>query len=238
MKRICFQEVKERMFINVDCDEDISHPMTQVGLVLYSAAMLGSADARTLWKFTGYSGALISAVAFNMQLNRLWVDGRYDCSAWFDGDQIVSDEEFWDHVGAACGELWFPGADRNLGIPVCKLLGTSRCIAVAFKERAGRLLVCPVPFRSSQCPYRRSLMLQLQTVQPRRPLQEAASFLRHTAQCECDTSAADAAASSCAHLRFRASSSSGVFANAKNLSGLSARHPAIMNLPTWFSVSS
>ena len=89
------------------------HPMDAVGIVLLSSAILGTANIETLVKFTGYSRRFISAIAFNMKNNNLWVDSQYgedQYGSWFSPDGSIDDKEFWDNVHIACGTMWNPGA--------------------------------------------------------------------------------------------------------------------------------
>lgn len=102
-------------------DLKAEHPMTGVGIVLLCAATLGTTDAKTLIEFTGCSEEFISAITFNMQNNRLWVHGRYDHSGWLSSDGSIDDKEFWDHIAAACGELWFPDVDTRLSVDTCAI---------------------------------------------------------------------------------------------------------------------
>lgn len=123
MSKIRLQDIKQLMYAEYgDSEEDVTHPMTQVGIVLLSAAVLDTTEAAALRKFTMCSRDVISAITFNMQNNGLWTNRGYDCSSWFNCGVIMSGEEFWNHIGAACGELWFPGADRNLAIDTCNLI--------------------------------------------------------------------------------------------------------------------
>ena len=69
-----------------DDNEKYEHPMTAVGLVLLSAAIISTTEATKLVLFTGYSRPFISAITFNMQNNQLWVGGRYDASTWLSLD--------------------------------------------------------------------------------------------------------------------------------------------------------
>ena len=96
--------------------------MTAVGIVLLAAAVLNTTDAETLQAFTGYNRDFISAIAANMENNKLWESGRYHCDPWFADAEVTDDYEFWDHISAACGELWYPGADCNIGVDAQALL--------------------------------------------------------------------------------------------------------------------
>jgi hypothetical protein len=79
------QQNMEVLYPDVEDDrkhEHYEHPMTAVGIVLLSAALLETVKASSLARFTLYSCHFISAINLNMQNNKLWVDGRYDSSAW------------------------------------------------------------------------------------------------------------------------------------------------------------
>lgn len=91
--------------IEDDCDD--KHPMTAVGVVLLAAAIMGTTDHNALIRFTGYSRDFISAITFNMQNNRLWVDGHYQSLDWLLPKGVINDDRFWEHVEIACGMLWF-----------------------------------------------------------------------------------------------------------------------------------
>jgi len=95
------------------------HPMTAVGIVLLSAAFLGTTAGRRLMAFTGYSGQFVSAIAFNMRNNRLWIDGRYEHSSWWLKNGTIGAEQLWEHIEMACGMLWMPEADTAVfGDPI------------------------------------------------------------------------------------------------------------------------
>ena len=104
-------------FPDVNDPPEDEHPMTAVGIVLISAIILGTTDIARLAKFTGYSENFISAIAFNMIQNKLWVQGMYDhsqCSRWYAPDGVISDESvFWEHIDMACGNLWMPGVETR-----------------------------------------------------------------------------------------------------------------------------
>jgi hypothetical protein len=100
------------------------HPMDAVGIVLLSSAILGTANVEKLVKFTGYSSTFISAIAFNMENNKLWVDGEYreeQYWRWFSPDGSVEDQEFWENIGIACGEVWVPEAHSEDSMDTCKI---------------------------------------------------------------------------------------------------------------------
>ena len=100
------------------------HPMTAVGIVLISAIILGTTDMSGLVKFTGYRENFISAIAFNMTQNKLWVNGGYDesqFSKWFSPAGIISDDvKFWDHIEIACGHMWRPGVE-TVSLDPCEI---------------------------------------------------------------------------------------------------------------------
>jgi len=60
--------------------------MTAVGIVLVSSVIFQTTDVTKLVQLTRYSQNFISAVAFNMNHNKLWVGDQYDESQylrWF-----------------------------------------------------------------------------------------------------------------------------------------------------------
>ena len=100
-------------------NENHEHPMTPVGLVLLSAAVVGTTKARDLVLLTGYSRPFISAIIVNMQNNKLWIDGLYDCSEWLSSDGTIDKARFWDHIEIACGSLWLPVGDTCVSADPC-----------------------------------------------------------------------------------------------------------------------
>ena len=107
-------------------DNDYEHPMTAVGLVLLSAAIMGTSEASKLTVFTGYGHSLISAITLNMQNNRLWIDGRYDSSTWLSSDGSIPASCFWEHIEVACGVLWMPAGDTHIAVDACKVYWDER----------------------------------------------------------------------------------------------------------------
>jgi len=103
-----------------------AHPMTAAGMVLLSAAFLASTDRQKLVTFTRYSWQFISAIAFNMENNRLWFNGTYDDSTWFRSNGDMDRERFWDHVEIACGTLWASESDTGSSIDSCKIYWDER----------------------------------------------------------------------------------------------------------------
>src|SRR6266550_7777465 len=109
-----------------DDDDPYEHPMTAVGIVLLSAAVMGTTKAKQLILFTGYSRSFISAILINMQNNKLWLDGKYDCSPWISADGTIDKTEFWDHIEIACGSLWLPVGDTSISMDTCMIYWDER----------------------------------------------------------------------------------------------------------------
>jgi len=110
-----------------DRDNDgYDHHLAAVGLVLLSAAIIGTFETRELVLFTGYSRQFISAIRLNMQNNKLWIEGRYDVSTWLSPDGTIDQARFWDHIDCACGTLWQPTADSNFSADTCKVYWDER----------------------------------------------------------------------------------------------------------------
>jgi hypothetical protein len=106
--------------------ENYEHPMTAVGLVLMSAAIMDTTQAAKLIRFTGYSRLFLSAITFNMQNNQIWIDGRYDASTWLFRDGTIDAEELWTHIEIACANQWVPDADPHLAADPCKVYWDER----------------------------------------------------------------------------------------------------------------
>jgi hypothetical protein len=104
-----------------DPEDDGAHPMTAAGVVLLAAAALGTTAVDVLVRFTNYGSAFVSAIANNMQQNRLWVDGKYDCSTWLSADGIITTAELWEHVQFGCGEMCLPEVDDNSIMHACSV---------------------------------------------------------------------------------------------------------------------
>ena len=109
-----------------DDNEKYEHPMTAVGLVLLSAAIISTTEATKLVLFTGYSRPFISAITFNMQNNQLWVGGRYDASTWLSLDGTIDAECLWTHIEVACGDQWMPAADPDVAADTCMVYWDER----------------------------------------------------------------------------------------------------------------
>jgi len=115
-------------FLYPDVDDDLEHyehPMTAVGVVLLSAALVGTTKVKELARFTGYSRHFISAIVTNMQNNRLWIDG-YDCSSWLSPDGAIDKKSLWEHIDLACGVLWLPGCDSDVSADTCMVYWNER----------------------------------------------------------------------------------------------------------------
>jgi hypothetical protein len=82
--------------------------MRPFGLALLSAAIMGTADARDLMLFTGYSRQFFAAITLNMENNQLWVGGRYVASTWLSPDGTIDHNCFWEHIQVGSGGLWMP----------------------------------------------------------------------------------------------------------------------------------
>jgi len=95
--------------------------MTAVGIVLLSAALLGTIKASDLMIFTGYSSQFISAITLNMRNNNLWIGGRYDHCIWLSQEGTIEKEGLWEHIDIACGTLWMPEADTAVSADPCEI---------------------------------------------------------------------------------------------------------------------
>ena len=86
------------------------HPLTAIGVVLISSIALGTIDIGRLSEFTKYSRRFIQAIARNMENSGVWKDGKYDCARWSSGnllpDSQHEDDEFWDDIQVAAGDLF------------------------------------------------------------------------------------------------------------------------------------
>jgi hypothetical protein len=102
-------------------NEKFEHPMTAVGVVLLSAALLGTVDGRYLRAFTGYSDQFLAAIAMNMLNNRLWTIEAYDHSTWLLQDGTIKKDVLWEHIEIACGELWLENAYLDVSSDPCEI---------------------------------------------------------------------------------------------------------------------
>lgn len=125
-----FKPFMQAMFPDVEDDRDdnhpYEHPMTAVGLVLMSAAAMGTTEATRLMLFTGYSRRFISAIMCNMQNNQLWVGGQYNTSGWLSSDGHIDPDRLWDQIEIACGNQWLPAADPTVAEEPCMVYWNER----------------------------------------------------------------------------------------------------------------
>jgi hypothetical protein len=91
-------------YLGIEC------PLFAVHVVIFSAAILQNTDVDQLSQFTGCTRNLVDAIARNMYNNRLWVDGKYDCSRWLADGVIIDQDRFCDETQAAEGGYFFPSA--------------------------------------------------------------------------------------------------------------------------------
>jgi hypothetical protein len=86
--------------VGVDC------PNFPVMVVLFSAALLRTANVEALCCFTGYSREYVGAIAENMANNRLWQGDQYTASGWL-RDGCLDEDEFGRQIDAAMGALFY-----------------------------------------------------------------------------------------------------------------------------------
>jgi hypothetical protein len=86
--------------VGVDC------PNFPVMVVLFSAALLGTANVEALCCFTGYGREYVGAIAENMANNRLWQGDQYVASGWL-RDGCLDENEFGRQIDVALGMLWY-----------------------------------------------------------------------------------------------------------------------------------
>lgn len=125
--RLIMQELFPDVEDDRDDNADYEHPMTAVGIVLLSAAIMGTVDASRLALFSGYSRQFISGIAVNMQNNKLWNNGRYDTATWLSPDGTINGNALWEHIDVACGMLWMPAGDTNISVDTCGIYWDERC---------------------------------------------------------------------------------------------------------------
>lgn len=83
-------------------------PFFAVQVVLFAAACLENTDVCYLSVFTGCRKDFVQAIAQNMLNNKLWLDGKYDCSRWYRSGEVTSDDRFCDETNAAAASGRFP----------------------------------------------------------------------------------------------------------------------------------
>jgi hypothetical protein len=86
--------------IGVDC------PNFPVMVVLFSAALLRTANVEALCRFTGYGRDYVEAIASNMSNNELWQEDQYVASGWLQ-DGCLDENEFWREIDVALGTLCY-----------------------------------------------------------------------------------------------------------------------------------
>lgn len=120
----------ESMFPGVEDDRSdnhpFEHPLTAVGIVLLTAALLDTVDSAKLASFTGYSQNFISTITLNMLNNRLWVDGHYDHSEWLTPNNDIDSDLFWNHVEIASGTMWMPESNTSTAADPCTVYWAER----------------------------------------------------------------------------------------------------------------
>jgi hypothetical protein len=86
--------------VGVDC------PNFPVMVVLFSAALLRTANVESLCRFTGYGRRYVEAIAENMANNELWQGDEYTASGWL-RDGCLDENEFGPQIDVALGMLWY-----------------------------------------------------------------------------------------------------------------------------------
>jgi hypothetical protein len=86
--------------VGVDC------PNFPVMVVLFSAALLRTANVEALCCFTGYGREYVGAIAENMANNGLWLGDQYVASGWL-RDGCLDENEFGRQIDVALGMLWY-----------------------------------------------------------------------------------------------------------------------------------
>src|ERR1700694_4672563 len=72
--------------VGMDC------PLFPIMVVLFSAAIYGTANVSWICQFTGYRRAYVNAIATNMVKNGLWQGDRYKASEWLQDGNLDQDE--------------------------------------------------------------------------------------------------------------------------------------------------
>jgi hypothetical protein len=86
--------------VGVDC------PNFPVMVLLFSAALLRTANVESLCRFTGYGRDYVAAIAENMANNRLWQEDQYLASGWL-RDGCLDENEFGRQIDVALGTLCY-----------------------------------------------------------------------------------------------------------------------------------
>jgi len=99
------------------------HPMTAIAVVLISSIVLGTTEVNKLSEYTGYSKRFIRTIAWNMENNRLWEDGKYKCASWSSGNLLPRNRHeerlFWDDISVAEGTCWTQNAKSADSVDAC-----------------------------------------------------------------------------------------------------------------------
>jgi len=111
-----------------DTEEGSEHPMTAVGIVLLAAGLFGITDEEGLVRFTCYPKPFVAAILFNLRGNGVLNNGNYDCSEWLSPEEAIDGQALWDHIEAACGDLWLQNVDFRPLDP-CRVYWKHRRIA-------------------------------------------------------------------------------------------------------------
>ena len=99
--------------------------MTAIEVVLISSIVLGTTEVNKLAEFTDYSKRFIRTIAWNMENNRLWEDGKYKCASWSSGNLLPRNRHeerlFWDDVAVAEGSCWTQNAKSGDSVDACTI---------------------------------------------------------------------------------------------------------------------
>ena len=96
-----------RSFINSEFpDLGTDNVCFAVLVVIFSIVALEAVDPDRLKWFTGYNPQFVEAVLWNLHVNKLLRDGRYNTSRWLTADDI-DDDLLCEEMQAAMGWLWF-----------------------------------------------------------------------------------------------------------------------------------
>jgi hypothetical protein len=84
----------------------VDSPNFPVMVLVFSAALLRTANVGTLCDFTRYGREYVSAIAENMANNQLWQGDEYTASGWL-RDGCLDEDEFGRQIDAAMGSLFY-----------------------------------------------------------------------------------------------------------------------------------
>jgi hypothetical protein len=91
---------------NMFPDVGIDCPNFPVMVILFSAALLRTANVVTLCDFTGYGPEYVGAIAENMANNQLRQGDQYVASGWL-RDGCLDEDEFGRQIDVALGTLCY-----------------------------------------------------------------------------------------------------------------------------------